>query len=249
MASFAQVDMDTSISRNYRAVLDRISISARKVGRAPNAVSLIVVTKGQPLDKIQAVIEAGAQLLGENYADEGAEKIQVLAGNRGLEWHMIGHIQSRKARLVCDFFNYVHSLDSLALAEKLDRLAGELRHKLPVLLECNVSGEESKYGFPAGQEESWEVLFGTFSSILHLPNLAVRGLMTMAPYTIDPETARPYFDRLRKLRDVLKGVFPQTDWSELSMGMSADFEVAVEEGATMVRVGEAILGPRPKRGG
>jgi hypothetical protein len=240
--------MDTSISKNYRAVLDRISTAARKSGRISSDVHLIVVTKGQPLNKVNAAVEAGAQLLGENYADEGVGKIQAMTGHSSVEWHMIGHIQGRKARLVCEYFTCVHSLDSLKLAERLDRYAFEFGRRLPVLLECNVSGEESKFGFPAWQEEAWEGLFNNFARILHLPNIAVRGLMTMAPYSLDPETARTYFDRLRRLRDLLKNVFPQTDWLELSMGMSADYEVAIEEGATMVRIGEAILGPRPKKG-
>jgi pyridoxal phosphate enzyme (YggS family) len=208
-------------------------------------VRLVVVTKGQPLDKIQEVIEAGAMRLGENYAEEGVEKIQALGARKGLEWHMIGHVQSRKARLICEHFAWVHSLDSLKLAERLDRLAGELERKLPVLIECNVSGEESKFGYPAWQEERWDELGEAISPIMQCNQLQVRGLMAMAPYSSDPEAARPYFKRARRLRDALARRFPALDWSELSMGMSGDYETAIEEGATIVRIGEAILGPRP----
>ena len=205
----------------------------------------MVVTKGQPLEKIQAVIEAGAGLLGENYAEEGAEKIQALTVPLDTEWHMIGHVQSRKARLVCQHFAWVHSLDSLRLAERLDRSAGDLKRILPVLIECNVSGEESKFGYPAWQEGQWVELANAVSTTLQFNNLQVRGLMAMAPYSLDPEAARPYFNRLRRLRGVLAKQFPTIEWPELSMGMSADFETAIQEGATIVRIGEAILGSRP----
>jgi hypothetical protein len=238
-------DMGSAIRENYETVLERINRVARSAGRRVDEVRLVVVTKGQPLEKIQAVIEVGARLLGENYAEEGVGKIRALNALQGLEWHMIGHVQSRKASLVCEHFDWVHSLDSLKLAERLDRFAGELQRQLPVLIECNVSGEESKFGFQAWQEAQRDGLIEAISNILKLNNLQVRGLMTMAPYSSNPEAARPYFSRLRRLRDELAQQFPGTDWSELSMGMSADFETAVEEGATIVRIGEAILGPRP----
>jgi len=233
------------IRENYVKILESIQRAARSAGRGEDEVRLVVVTKGQPLEKIQAVIEAGARRLGENYAEEGVEKIQALNALVGLEWHMIGHIQTRKARLVCEHFAWVHSLDSLKLAERLDRFAGEFQRKLPVLIECNVSGEESKFGFPAWQEERWDELGQAISAILQFNHLQVRGLMMMAPYSTDPEAARPYFKRARRLRDALARRFPALDWAELSMGMSGDFETAIEEGATIVRIGEAILGPRP----
>jgi pyridoxal phosphate enzyme (YggS family) len=236
--------MVATIRENYEALLDRINQAARSAGRGTDEVRLMVVTKGQPLDKIQAVIEAGARLLGENYAEEGAEKIQALKVPAGTEWHMIGHVQTRKARLVCENFAWVHSLDSIKLAERLDRFAGELNRVLPFLIECNVSGEESKFGLPAWQEDRWDELCRTVSAILNFNNLQARGLMTMAPYLPDSQAARPYFNRLRRLRRELAMRFPASDWSELSMGMSADFETAIQEGATIVRIGEAILGSR-----
>ena len=237
--------LSSIIRENYEKVLERIQRAARSAGRGADEVRLVVVTKGQPLEKIQAVIEAGARRLGENYAEEGIEKIQALSALEGLEWYMIGHVQTRKARLVCEHFAWVHSLDSLKLAERLDRFAGELQRKLPVLIECNISGEESKFGFPAWEEGGWDELGREISAILQFKNLHVRGLMTMAPYSTDPEAARPYFIRARRLRDALARQFPALDWAELSMGMSGDFETAVEEGATIVRIGEAIIGARP----
>jgi hypothetical protein len=237
--------MVSTIQHNLENVLDRIGRAARSVARNPDEVRLMVVTKGQPLERIQAVIMAGVKLLGENYAEEGTEKIRALTDTPGIEWHMIGHVQSRKARLVCEYFAWVHSLDSLKLAERLDRFAREFRRELPVLIECNVSGEESKFGYPAWKEEQWPELVQAITPMLDFSNLRVCGLMTMAPYARDPEAARPYFRRLRQLRDVIAKRFPQWDWNELSMGMSADYEIAVQEGATIVRIGEAILGPRP----
>lgn len=195
--------MISRIQENYEKILGRIEQAARSAGRGVDEVRLVVVTKGQPLEKIQAVIEAGARQLGENYAEEGIEKIQSLEAQEGLEWHMIGHVQTRKARLVCEHFAWVHSLDSLKLAERLDRFAGELQRKLPVLIECNVSGEESKFGFPAWQEESWDELGQAISPMMQFNNLQVRGLMVMAPYSTDPEAARPYFIRARRLSDTL----------------------------------------------
>jgi pyridoxal phosphate enzyme (YggS family) len=193
------------------------------------------------------VAAAGAHRLGENYVEEGIAKIEALAGLTGIEWHMIGHIQSRKAQPVSEYFHWVHSLDSLKLARRLDRFSGEAHRKIPALLECNVSAEESKFGLPAAREQDWERLLPEIEAILGLPNLQVCGLMTMAPFLPDAEAARPFFRRLRGLRDFLAGRFPGSNWTELSMGMSGDFEIAVQEGATLVRVGQAILGPRPEK--
>jgi pyridoxal phosphate enzyme (YggS family) len=158
---------------------------------------------------------------------------------------MIGHIQSRKASLVAQHFSLVHSLDSLKLAQRVNRSAAELGHLLPVLLEFNVSGEKSKHGWEASDESHWRELLTEINAIAALPSLKIRGLMTMPPLSTDPESGRIYFRKLRRLRDFLSRQVPQTQWVELSMGTSADFTVAVEEGATLVRIGQAILGPRP----
>jgi len=234
-----------NIRANYSSVVERIKAAANHCGRSPAEVQLVVVTKGHPVATIRQVIEAGAQCLGENYVEEAEPKIAELSKHEALQWHMIGHVQSRKARAVCGLFNYLHSLDSVKLADRLDRMAGELGIRLPVLLECNVSGEESKSGFPAWQEERWPELNTTLERVTACANLEVRGLMTMAPFFSEAEMARPYFQRLRRLQAYLCKEFPQGSWSELSMGMSADYEVAIEEGATLVRVGTAIMGPRP----
>ena len=171
-------------------------------------------------------------------------KIQSLAAQSGVESHMIGHVQSRKARLVADHFALLHSRDSLKLAQRLDRFAAEGHRRLPVLLEFNVGDEASKSGWSASDESQWDSFLPDVQAILGLPNLRVHGLMTMPPLGGDPEDSRRFFQRLRLLRDRLALTFPQADWRELSMGTSSDYTVAVEEGATLVRVGTAIVGAR-----
>lgn len=235
----------SSIAENFQKVLGQIEHAARSVGRSPEGVRLVVVTKGHPLETVRKAIRAGAKILGENYPEEGVEKILALKDYAGLEWHMIGHVQSRKARQVCGHYAWVHSVDSPKLAARLDRFAGELEIELPVLLECNVSGEESKYGFTAWDKDRWEVTAREIAPVLESKYLKVHGLMTVAPFLENPEGARPFFSRLRQLRDYLRDRFPDAIWDELSMGMSSDFQLAIKEGATMVRIGQAILGPRP----
>ena len=237
----------THIRENVQRTLENIAAAARTGGYDPNSVRLVVVTKAQPLEVVQAAVQAGARILGENYPEESVSKILSIGPESGVEWHMIGHVQSRKARLVIEHFDLLHSLDSLKLAERLDRMAQEAGRVLPVMMECNVGGEESKYGWPAAREEDWPALYPVVETILSLENLQVRGLMTMPPLETDPEDARLYFRTLRSLRDHLTARYPQADWRELSMGTSADYEVAVQEGATLVRIGTAIVGPRPDR--
>lgn len=237
-------ELAASIRERYLETLERIASAAERSGREAGAVKLVVVTKAQPVGVARAAVEAGVRILGENYADEGVTKIQSLQNLSAVEWHMIGHVQSRKAVLVAGNFNFMHSLDSLKLAKRLDRFCGEAGRILPVLLEFNVGGEESKGGWEASDEALWAGLPGEISEILSLSNLRVRGLMSMPPLGDTAEMSRPYFRKLRRLRDYLASQFPQADFSELSMGTSADYEVAVEEGATFVRVGAAIVGPR-----
>jgi len=238
-------DLVATIRERYLYTLEQIANSAHKVQRDPQEIRLVVVTKSQPLEVVQGAVEAGVKILGENYPEEGVMKIQSLAGQSSVEWHMIGHVQSRKARLVAEHFALLHSLDSLKLARRLDRFAAEGQRALPVLLEFNVGGEESKSGWNASNESMWELLLPEIKSVLDLTNLRVRGLMTMPPLEVNPQDARRYFHSLRRLRDHLARSFPQADWRELSMGTSADYPVAVEEGATLVRVGTAIVGARP----
>jgi pyridoxal phosphate enzyme (YggS family) len=232
------------IRESYIKTLDRISAAATRSGREAETVRLVVVTKSQPLEVVRAAITAGASLLGENYPEEAVEKISALRGSL-VEWHMIGHVQSRKSDLVASNFSLLHSLDSLKLAGRLNKDLIESGRKLPVLLEVNVSGEESKFGFPGWNEQTWTDLLPLFKQIIEFPKLVVRGLMTMPPFFTEPDDVRPYFQRLKRFQKFLCDRLPQAEWSELSMGTSADFVTAVEEGATIVRVGQAILGPRP----
>jgi hypothetical protein len=237
-------DLVASIRENYLRVLNQIAESARKANRNADDVRLVVVTKTQPLEIVRAAIEAGVQIFGENYPEEGVMKIQSLPPQSGVEWHMIGHVQSRKARLVADHFALLHSLDSLKLAQRLDRFCAERHRTLPVLLEFNVGGEESKSGWDAADESLWDALLSDLTAIVDLHHLRVQGLMTMPPLGTEPEESRRFFQRLRRLRDYLSSHLPRAEWRELSMGTSMDFAVAVEEGATLVRVGTAIVGAR-----
>ena len=236
-----------SIRERYHQTLERIERAAQSAGRNPATVRLVVVTKTRPPESVRAAIEAGAHDLGENYAEEGVAKIQAIGPLDGLRWHMIGHVQSRKADLAVGF-DFVHTLDSLRLAVRMDRFSGEHGRRLPVLLEVNVSHESSKFGYPAWDETQWDALRPEFEKIASLPNLEIRGLMTMPPYAFEPEASRPFFRRMRALQAHLDKHLPQAGWRDLSMGTSADFTVAVEEGATFIRVGTAILGKRKANG-
>ena len=231
------------IQDNFLRVQENITQAAQSVDREADAVKLVVVTKGHPVEIAQAVVDAGARCLGENYVEHALPKIEALADQQ-IEWHMIGHVQSRKARPVSEHFAWVHSVDRLKIARRLNNFAAEFGRVVPILLECNVSREESKFGWQAWDEAHWPEFAAAISPLMDLPNLEVRGLMTMPPFDPDPEKSRPYFEKLRRLRDFLTDQFPQANWAELSMGMSGDYEVAVQEGATIVRVGTAIVGRR-----
>jgi hypothetical protein len=238
------MDSLEKIRQNYEMVQGKITSAAQRVGRSPSEVKLVVVTKSHPVQVVSAVIEAGARILGENYAEEGLEKIKAMGAIPELDWHMIGHVQSRKADLVVKNFALVHSLDSFKLADRLNRTAESRNCCQPVLVQINVSGEESKFGYPAWNDGQISTLMNEMEKITGLSSLKVQGLMTVPPFVEIGELSRPFFQRLRILRNLLIEKFPETDWSDLSMGMSADYEVAIEEGATFVRVGTAILGER-----
>jgi hypothetical protein len=233
-----------AIASRYRALLDQIADTAARAGRSPEAVKLLVVTKTRSEQEIRAVVDAGASFLGENYIESLAQKRSQFSLSRPPAWHLIGHLQSRKAPLAAQSADGFHALDSLKLAARLDRFCGEAGRRLPVFLEFNVSGEVSKFGFSASDPICWENLLPEIEAILKLHNLQIQGLMTMAPYSENPEEARPYFQRLRALGEYLARQFPGAHWSELSMGMSGDFLVAIEEGATWVRIGQAIFSPK-----
>lgn len=240
-----------SIEKNLQRVKERIAEAALRVGRDPASVTLVAVTKTFPVEVVLEGYVAGLRHFGENRPEEGADKIPVVnaavPGPRPT-WHMVGHIQSRKADLAVAHFDVVHSVDRLKIARRLSHFAVEAGREIPVLLECNISGERTKFGFAVDrwQEDTAqrEAFFADGAAILALPGLRVEGLMTIAPLTDDPETVRPVFAGLRALRDTLRERFPHLPWRELSMGMTDDLEVAVEEGATMVRIGRAIFGPR-----
>lgn len=235
----------STLETNLQDVLNRIAAAAGRAGRRPDEITLVAVTKTQPPGVIQAAYDLGLRHFGENRVEEAEAKVGHLPAD--ITWHMIGHIQSRKAKRVVSLYQMVHSVDSIKLARRLNDLCADNLEPLPILLECNVSGEASKYGFLAAQAASGgdleQPLLAAVEEILALPHIQAQGLMTMAPIVSDPEDARPTFVRLRQLRDKLAAAFPQASWNHLSMGMTDDFEVAIEEGATMIRVGRAIFAP------
>jgi uncharacterized pyridoxal phosphate-containing UPF0001 family protein len=286
------VSTRVDIAANLACMRDRIELAARRAGRDPAEVTLIAVTKTHPVEMVRAAYQAGVRHFGENRVEEGQLKIPAFnewlaassEASQRPSWHMIGHLQSRKAGEALACFDVIHSVDSLKLAQRLNRLAerdvpetvpaspgprpgdpgrggvgtgrggigtaGALRDRLPmpILLECNVSGEASKYGFALSRwqedRQARTAFFDVVRCIVELPQLRLQGLMTMAPIVPEPEQVRPVFAALRTLRDRLAEEFPAVEWRHLSMGMTDDFEVAIEEGATLVRVGRAIFGPR-----
>jgi pyridoxal phosphate enzyme (YggS family) len=240
------MDRILNIRTKLEIVQGNIFTAARRVDRNPEDVKLVVVSKGQPMEVMHAAVEAGVRIFGENYPEESLLKINALH-NPEIQWHMIGHLQSRKAGLVAENFSYMHSLDSLRLAQKLEGKLSEMDRIMPVLLEFNISDEPTKSGWRADAVDKWETHLPDVEAILSLPHLEVRGLMTMPPLTSSPLEARSAFRKLAALRDFFRLHFPKANWEELSMGTSGDYWLAVEEGATFVRIGTSILGPRPPR--
>lgn len=234
---------DVEIKQRLNHVLERIESAASRANRDPRSIRVVGITKTHSQDVVRTAHAAGLRLIGENRVEEALPKRAGTDDLTDIEWHMVGHIQSRKAGSVVQMFDMVHSVDRFKIADRLNRGAEEVATRLPVLLECNVSGEASKWGWPLTDEAAWAEVADEFARIRDLPNLEVQGLMTMAPVVVEPELVRPIFQRLRKLRDFLDKRVPG-NWSELSMGMTDDFEVAVEEGATLLRIGRAIFGPR-----
>ncbi len=228
--------MDELIER-IRQVRLQVEAAAARSGRSADAVTIIAVSKTVPAERVALAYQMGLKVFGENRVQEAREKIAALPYPL-IRWHLIGHLQTNKAARAVELFHLIHSVDSARLAEALERSAAGWQKIQPVLLQVNVAGEASKEGVSvAGLPALAEV-------VLRQPHLHVRGLMTIAPYTDQPETVRPVFRRLRELRDELRERFPQGNWTELSMGMSGDYLVAIEEGATMVRIGRAIFGER-----
>ncbi len=227
--------MPGEVARNLQGVRERIARAASRVGRSPDEVTLVVVTKTWPTEVVREAIAAGAEHIGENYVQEAREKRAQIPDP--VTWHLIGHLQSNKAGQAAALFDIIHTVDSLHLAERLSRHAVAAGRNLEVLVEVNISGEASKFG--VAPEEAGALM----DALGALPGIRPSGLMGMPPFSADPEEARPYFRRLRALWEALPPAYRR----HLSMGMSGDFEVAVEEGATLVRVGSAIFGPRRAR--
>jgi PLP dependent protein len=232
-----------SILENIAVVRGRIASAARRAGRSSEDIALMAVTKTQPAERIREAYEAGQRVFGENRVQEFARKVEALPSLPDAEWHMIGHVQTNKAPKTVELFRAVDSVDSLKLAEKLDPAARNLGKKLDVLVEINVGGEAAKSGMAPDSPALDELLLAA----PRLEWLVFRGLMTVPPFTADPEGARPHFRKLRELRDTIAARrLRAVAVDVLSMGMSHDFEVAIEEGSTCVRVGTAIFGERRK---
>jgi PLP dependent protein len=230
-----------TIASQLSAIHERIARAAQRAGRKPGDVVLLAVTKNFPAASIIEANQAGQRLFGENRVQEFAEKVDTLSGLRDAEFHMIGHLQSNKVGKAAEIFHAVDSLDSVKLAERLNAAAEKLGKKYDVLIEINIGGEAEKSGIATDSPE----LEGILAAVSQWQNLRMRGLMTVPPYTEDPEGARPYFRQLRELRDRLAARnLPSVSLDVLSMGMSHDFEVAIEEGSTCVRLGTAIFGTR-----
>jgi pyridoxal phosphate enzyme (YggS family) len=231
------------ISENITVISQRIDSAARRAGRRPEEIALMAVTKTHPPERIREAYAAGLRLFGENRVQEFAGKASALAGLAKAEWHMIGHLQTNKAGKAAELFNAVDSVDSLKLAEKLDAAVRALNQRVSVLIEINVGGEAAKSGLAPDSRGLEDLL----RSAPRFEALVFRGLMTVPPFTDDPEQTRPYFRVLRELRDTIAARKLQAiSLDVLSMGMSHDFEVAIEEGSTCVRVGTAIFGERAK---
>jgi pyridoxal phosphate enzyme (YggS family) len=224
----------SAIKENLLRVMERIEKAAQRVGRDPREIKLVAVSKTVEPARIKEAIEAGVSILGENYVQEAKKKIEEIG--HPVSWHFIGHLQSNKAKYAVQLFDMIHSLDSIPLAEELNRRAGQVEKIIESMIEINLSGETTKFGIDE------EKIFSLARRILQLDHLSLEGLMTMPPYFDSPEMSRPYYIKLRELKE--KMVREGIPLKELSMGMSNDFEIAIEEGATYVRVGTAIFGPR-----
>lgn len=233
----------SEIRDNLQSVQEKIAAAAKRSKRNIRDITVVAVSKLQPVAKIEAAIQCGITDFGENYPEQAVEKIHHFAGNKQIRWHMIGHLQSRKASIVASEFSMFHSLDRLSIAARLENQLEAVNRILPVLLEVNISGEISKAGWDL-RTMSFEHWIDEVNQITKLPSLRIQGLMTMPPFDTQPEQSRIYFHQLSELRNRLIKVFPGLELKHLSMGTSQDYEVAVEEGATLVRIGTAILGHR-----
>jgi pyridoxal phosphate enzyme (YggS family) len=228
------------VEENIRRIREIIAETAEKSGRLSSSVRLMAVTKTVDDDRIIEAIEAGVDIIGENYIQEAKRKIGSMG--KSVEWHMIGHLQTNKAKLAAGLFEMIHSVDRMELARELDKRALAAGLTLKILIEVNISGEVTKNGVPLAEATD------LVRRAAALANISIQGLMTMPPYFDDPEDARPFFRRLRELKETIESEkIPRVEMKELSMGMTGDYIVAIEEGATIVRIGRAIFGERPPR--
>jgi PLP dependent protein len=229
--------MASTIVENLHRLQERMNRACARCNRSPESVRLVAVSKTVAPERIREALAAGITILGENYIQEARQKIELIG--KPVSWHFIGHLQSNKAKYAVDLFDMIHSVDSLHLAESISKEAQKKDKTIPVLIQVNISGEESKHGLNP------DTTLRLIQDAGKLPNLTINGFMTMPPLSENPEDSRPYFRALRNLRDMLAAKKPeQVALHELSMGMSSDFEVAIEEGATLVRIGTSLFGPR-----
>jgi len=241
----ANPELFSSINQRLSQVNAAIEAACARVGRSPNEVTLVTVSKRQPIELIRAAYTCGLRRFGENYAEEAVAKMDALVDLADIQWEMVGHIQSRKAKLIASRVVRVHSLERGKLARLLDQFRDPELPPLQVLMEINVSGEASKEGVPGDDPARWSEILPVVDEVITYPRLKLTGLMTMPPLQVEMEANRVYFRRLRELQEYINAQRPDLNLHELSMGTSTDFPVAIEEGATIIRLGEAILGPRP----
>jgi len=225
------------LAANLKAIQERIHSACARCGRDPESVTLLAVTKGQPPEVVNAAAQLGINLFGENKVQEAKAKIPLCSGR--LHWHMIGHLQSNKSRDAVELFEMIQSVDSLALAQELNRRAEQAAKRLRVMMEVNIAGESSKFGYQPEQ------LLAELAQVNALPRLQIEGLMCVPPWTAEPEKLRPLFRRVGEIRRECEEILG-APLAQLSMGMSGDFEIAIEEGSTLVRIGTALFGPRPR---
>jgi PLP dependent protein len=228
-----------SIAHNIQSIRERIANAATACGRLPEEILLLVISKTFPVESIAQAVQAGVRQFGENRVQEAEGKIPYFKNAPNLQWHLVGHLQSNKARLAAELFDVIHSIDSIRLAQRLNQASQEIGKTLSVLLQVDLAGEETKFGAEPDRIRDMA------SALSGLKGIRLDGLMTIPPYFEDPEKARPHFARLRELRDTLESVQPGClGQQHLSMGMSHDFETAIQEGATIVRIGTSIFGVR-----
>ncbi len=221
---------------NY--IKERVAVAAKRSGRDASDITIVAVSKKKPSFMIRALYDCGQRIFGENYIQEAISKIEQLSDIKDIQWHFIGHLQRNKVKYAVRWFNWIETVDSFKLAKALDRKAKELDRRIKILVQVNIADEQSKYGMTPKEVPA------LLDELDSLSNLEFKGLMTIHPFSSTPEDARQWFKKMVQLRDDLSNSYPHLDFSELSMGMSSDFEIAIEEGATIVRIGTALFGPR-----